>query len=324
MNRNRTNRLTVILLVIVICGSAILYGLYKHQQKVQMAIADTENSINENYITYQGKKYRYNTEVKTILFLGVDTREEIKVQGVPGYSGQSDTIILFVMNTRDKTTTMLEISRDTITDIKLYDMSGDYLSSEKAQIALQYAYGDGSKRSCQLSKNAVSNLLYNIPIQSYFSLNIDGIGAIVDELGGVRMVIPEDATMIDPAFIEGQEVVMNANQAEAYVRYRDKEVTGSNNDRMERQNYFLRALISQIKSQDTGIADVYNRLVDTAGNYMVTDINAEEMEKLSKYDVKDEILKIPGEIREGDEHDEFIVNEEELYKIILNLFYKQI
>ena len=54
--------------------------------------------------------------------------------------------------------------------MKIYGIDGDYMATETAQIATQYAYGDGEKRSCQLTREAVSNLLYDIPIHDYLSL----------------------------------------------------------------------------------------------------------------------------------------------------------
>ena len=82
--------------------------------------------------------------------------------------GQSDALILLSTNKEDKTTTLLEISRDSMTDVKTYDLNGEYLGKERAQITIQYAYGDGEQRSCQLTKEAVSNLLYEISNQFLF------------------------------------------------------------------------------------------------------------------------------------------------------------
>ncbi|MFQ7526641.1 MAG: hypothetical protein ACLRMN_02680 [Mediterraneibacter gnavus] len=53
---------------------------------------------------------------------------------------------MLVLDTEEKKTTLLEISRDTMADVKIYGLEGDYLSTETAQIATQYAYGDGEMR----------------------------------------------------------------------------------------------------------------------------------------------------------------------------------
>lgn len=99
-------------------------------------------------------------------------------------------------------------------DVKIYGLEGDYLSTETAQIATQYAYGDGEMRSCQLSREAVSTLLYDIPINDYLSLNMAGIAPITDQIGGVEITIPEDYTAIDPAFVQGSTIVLNGELSE--------------------------------------------------------------------------------------------------------------
>lgn len=60
--------------------------------------------------------------------------------------GQADCIMLLCMNTEDMTGTLLNISRDSMTDIDIYDISGDFVATEKQQLALQYAYGRALKK----------------------------------------------------------------------------------------------------------------------------------------------------------------------------------
>ena len=46
------------------------------------------------------------------------------------------------------------------------------------------------------------------------------------------------------------------------------------------------------------------------------------MKEMSEYDLDSEIINVPGEMTAGAEHDEFLVNNDKLNEIILNLFYK--
>ena len=48
------------------------------------------------------------------------------------------------------------------------------------------------------------------------------------------------------------------------------------------------------------------------------------MKKLSEYEFKDEIVTLPGEMTSGAEHDEFVLDDEKTYEIVLNLFYKKV
>ena len=55
---------------------------------------------------------------------------------------------------------------------------------------------------------------------------------------------------------------------------------------------------------------------------MVTSMTMDELKELSEYDLDSEIINVPGEMTGGAEHDEFLVNNDKLNEIILNLFYK--
>lgn len=270
----------------------------------------------EGEIAYQGETYVYNTDLRTVLFMGVDKRGDLTKKEVYSKNGQTDCLILLVMNKKDKTTEVIEISRDTMTDVDVYSLEGNFIRTIKAQIATQYSYGDGEKRSCQFTKSVVSNLMYGIPIQSYVALDISGISAIVEGMGGVKITVPEDYTSIDPAFIKGQEVILNGAQAEKYVRYRDINEFGSNNQRMERQTQFIRAFFPQLKGQKD-----YDEILKVAEPYMATDIDADTLKSLSDYEMNEEIRKVEGEDKEGKEHDEFYVDDKALYELILDTFY---
>ena len=272
-------------------------------------------------IVYQGNTYVYNQDIRNILFLGVDKKAEMQKEEYSGRGGQSDALILLSLNTKDKTAFMLNISRDTMTDIDIYDMSGNLLKTEEAQIALQYAYGDGEKRSCWLTKKAVSHLLNDLPIHAYLALNIDGISTINDVLGGVEITVPEDYTFIDPAFVKGETLTLTGNQAERYVRYRDIQETGSNDGRMIRQNQFLKALVQMLRNKASDDDKIIDALYTAGKAYMTTDMTADQMKELTEYQLDDSFLKVPGEIHAGAEHDEYQVNYDALENLLIEKFY---
>ena len=41
-----------------------------------------------------------------------------------------------------------------------------------------------------MTKEAVSNLLYEIPISSYLALSIEGVKELTDAVGGVQITVP--------------------------------------------------------------------------------------------------------------------------------------
>lgn len=325
--KSQKNGMAVVIAVTVIlllAAAGVFFSSHKKEKeappKKEDVVEQEEEKQTDDYITYEGQKYKYNHKLRNILFMGIDKTEEFTDQSV-GKGGQSDSLILLSMNREEKTTTLLEISRDAMTDIKTYDMNGKYLGTQHAQITLQYSFGDGKKRSCMLTKEAVSNLLYEIPIHSHIAMTIEGIKIVTDELGGVELTVPEDYTWINPQFEKGAVVNLKGDLAEQYVRSRDSDVIGSNKERMDRQSQFLGAFAGKIQEKSAQSSKWFLPLVPKLDPYMITDVPVDRLEELSKYTMKEKIEVVPGEIRHGERHDEFIVDNEELQKIIIKMFY---
>ena len=171
-------------------------------------------------------------------------------------------------------------------------------------------------------KKTVSELLYGLPLDGYISLNIEGIRAMNDAVGGVTITIPEDYTFIDPAFVEGSQITLTGEQAERYVRYRDINQQGSNNGRMKRQVQYIPALISAIREQAGSSGDFYGTYQNILAPYMVTDMSVDQINRLSDYALSDEVAYVPGEAVPGEQNEEFVVNEEELKELLIKMFYK--
>ena len=323
--KNKGNKILVILgiLCILMIGAVAIVTLSGDKKKTDShkKKENTEDTQGQ-YITYNGKKYEKNPDVKAVLFLGVDKESDAMLAKTPGESGQSDSMNLLVMNTEEKTAQFLQISRDTMTQIDVYDISGNQLTTEEGQIALQYAYGDGKEKSCRLTSEKVSELLYGIDIDNYFSLTVEGIAVAADALGGIELTVPEDYTYIDPAFRKGATITLKGEQAETYVRKRDMSNLEGNNDRMERQSQFMKVLMDELRAidRDTQYMSLYNQI----SSYLVTNMTADEMKSLAEYKVSDEFVKLPGTFTEGDGHAQFHPDEEKLKDLVMKWFYKPI
>lgn len=318
MNKKKNNIITGIISVVLVVAGVLLYVILKSGTPQEVDRVPEQDTPDDGYITYNGEKYEYNYNLRNILFIGVDNSSEMQ-EYEEGYAGQADCLILLSADKDKKQTTLLEISRDSMTDVEVYGQDGTSLGPKRMQITAQYAYGDGKRQSCQLTSEAVSRLLYEIPIHSYVAMNMDGIVEVTELIGGVRITVPEDYTHIDPLFEKGATLVLNGEQAERYVRYRDVNQTGSNMQRMERQTEFLKALAIQLSGKSISW---YQKLLDEADEYIVTDITLDEMEVLKEYPMDEEVQIVPGEVRQGEKHDEFIVNNEKLKEIVIKLFYK--
>lgn len=318
-----------VLILAAVAGTLFFLQSRKKEPQVQKkegtegtVKADSQSSGDSKTISYEGQTYEYNRDIKAIVFLGVDKKGDMGYAEYMGDGGQADSIILMALNEKEQTVKVFQISRNTMTNVDVYSEKGDYLTTQKMQIALQYAYGDGEKKSSWLMKNAVSNLLYGVPVSSSIAMSIDGLSTVTTLMGGVEITIPKDYTYVDESFEKGKTLSLKGALAEKYVRYRDITVTGSNNDRMERQTQFLMAMVSQLKKASQKDTELYSKLMTGANPYFTTDMSADEIMALSKYDIDGEIQTIPGEEKAGKEHDEFYTDEEELKEIVVKTFYK--
>lgn len=321
----------IVIVVAVAAGVVVALTTGKKKATIPEANYGSGNSTQGedewgNRITYQGKQYRRNENLHTILFLGVDQDSESQWDdyddpqaGVIGNAGRSDVIILFILDDSTQTTTMLTVSRDTMTNVDVYDMKGNFAYSAVMQITMQYAFGDSPSRSLNLTKRKVSELLYGIRIDGALSMTMDGIEKVVDMLGGIELTMPQDYSYIDSRYTEGATVKLNGEDMNHFIRYRDTDVTGSNDDRMARQTWLIGAVFAELKR--TGAMSFLQEIIDSDPEWLETDCDAELLKLLSKYTISDVKYKVPGETVAGELHDEFYVDEAALQELIINLLY---
>lgn len=326
-----------ILLVTLIAGFFILRAigkssLFRKNVNMEKTIEGASVKDNGNLVVYKGHKYRYNENITSILFMGVDREsinsdeEFLKENG----AGQSDTLFLAVLDTASGKTSLINISRDIMTDVKMYDSKGKYKGTTPRQICLAYAYGDGKQRSCTNTVEAVSKLLYGIPIDSYMSMNLSTISVLNDAIGGVTVQVQGDLTSIDPALKEGANVTLLGDQAEAYVRTREEEPVDANNARMQRQQQYIASYIQKAVQEVRGDimlpVDLFNLVSENA----VTNLSATKLVYLATAATRtsfssNDILNIEGTVKTGDtQYAEYYPDETKLFETILKVFYTQV
>lgn len=312
--------LICIILVSLLIALLIIYFNKTKNSESNNTEVDAYESVYRN-IYFNGKEYSFNDDITTILFMGIDQSEAVSSDGYEGTGGRSDCLILLIVNEKDKTIKKLDISRDTMTDVEIYDIYGDYYKTVQLQIAMQYAYGNGAEKSCRLTKKAVSNLLYNIPIDYYLSVNINGIESITNAIGGVEISFDEDYINIEETYIKGNKIILSGAEAERFVRYRESDIVGSNNQRMNRQDLFFDALVNQIQKSITSNPELLQKIIDVSEDYFIMDLDADTIDLLSECTLNEERFLIPGDSVNGTVHDEYIVNEDKLRSLIVELFY---
>lgn len=270
-------------------------------------------------ITVDGAVRRYNSRLRTILFLGVDTRDgtQERRSGI-GTGGRSDTILLLLLDPEQRTVQPITLSRDTMTSVDVYDRDRRFLFSGTMQLTMQYSFGDNPTRSCLLVKRKVSELLYGLPIHAYCTLTLDGIAAASALLGGVTLTLEDDWTDIDPAYTAGSTVTLDSAALETFLRYRDTGVSGSNDVRMKRQGWFIRQLFSQLSNLGGNELEVLLKQLDP---YLKTDLDGDMLKQLTEFRISDSVLNIPGQTIPGRAHDEYYLDEDAVKQLLLELYY---
>ncbi len=284
-----------------------------------------QDEAEEGIVIYKGKKYTYNNHLSNYLFLGVDTDGDIQLERRSISAGQSDAIYLVSYDRKEESLRILSIPRDTMTDIQLYNESGDYIGHTEMQITLQYAYGDGKRKSCELAVDAVSYLLYGMPILGYASINTDSIPLLASVVDGVPLTVPDDSLeKVNPTFKSGAEVVINEENAEQFLRYRDTHQHQQALVRMNRQKVFINAFAKKLKALQAEDPHTVTDVYETMKPHMITNMTNDIFLDLAAARREGSIATVPGENMTTELYDEYHVDEDALYELILDMFYKEV
>jgi anionic cell wall polymer biosynthesis LytR-Cps2A-Psr (LCP) family protein len=111
-----------------------------------------------------------------------------------------------------------------------------------------------------------------------------------------------------------------------YLRGRNKGKFDSATDRLRRQEQYISAFSTKLKSYTNGdvdkMVDIYNSIDD----YIVTNIDfaslAEEISQY-KYD-SSRMYTIPGATKMGKIYEEYYIDEKKFYDLIIDIFYQEV
>ncbi len=285
-------------------------------------IADAETDNDGKTVRYNGKIYQLNEDITSIACLGVD-KEEINANGIVGAAGQADTVIVIAFDTKTGMAKLIPIPRDTVAEIDVYAKDGSFLRTEKTQLCLAYAYGDGGKTSCENVISSIKKVMFGMPIHCYAALDLAGIGPVNDSIGGVTLTPGDSFAM----FEAGRPVHLMGDTAVTYVRARDTDKVDSNLVRMNHQLHYIksftRTAASQAMKSPSMITDVYN----VAMKYAFTDIDLSKATYIASRFMTlggSEFLpvSVPGKMISGEDgYSEYYIDEKGFYEAILSVYY---
>lgn len=325
-----------LLLILLGGGGAFLYLREKGSRSLKTQIpAEEEEAEREGLrITYNGKTYEYNTDIVNFLCLGIDKELPIEQKRETGSSGLADTILLVSVNVEENTIKMLVVPRDTIVPVKVLDTEGNLAWEEEKQLTLQYAYGQTAEASRELMTEAVSELLYKLPIQRSCAVNFQALPILNDAIGGVTLTSIETVYWWGGELHAGEEMHLLGREALNYVRGRNNKVKGSSMKRSERQKQYVTCYIEQAKVAMKSDITLPVRLYRSLEHHMSTNVTLEDIAYLAPK-VPDmslsmqDISTVPGELVQisvspQEVHEEYYVHTEELKQFLIENYYKEL
>ena len=190
---------------------------------------------------------------------------------------QADFLTLLVLDTDNNTAEILQVNRDTMTDVPWLDVLGNYGGTEFKQLCLAFNYGDGGPKSCRNTVSAVSSLLFDAPIDYYMQVPMTAIPVLNDVVGGVPITFQEDMTDIDPAFVKGATVRLDGSQAEKFVRSRMGLSDDTNTYRMERQLQYLDSFQNCAREAIDTDSQFVLTLLEKLSDYLQTNLTGDQL-----------------------------------------------
>ena len=229
--------------------------------------------------------YRLSRPVN-ILILGIDRVPEAATNSPKIFNGRSDTILLFHLDSRDKSINLLSIPRDTKVEIPGIRFS---------KINEANATGGAA-----LATRLVSNMLNNATIERYVRVSSGAFRELVDLLGGVEVFVPRPMSYIDTAqklkinLAQGWQT-LNGEQAEQFARFRNDGL--GDIGRIQRQQSLIQSIRNRLASPSVLVR--LPQIVRLMQKYVDTNLNFEEILTIANFGLQLErdnfkMVMLPG------------------------------
>lgn len=309
--------LLALIVVILYSGLHILEStvLQKAEEPVQVGSTKT--------ITRNGIDYFPRQDVTIMMVLGIDQFGPVESSHYYRNNGSADSIMLLVFDETARDCTVLYLNRDTMLNMDVLGVRGEYAGTTFGQLALAHTYGTGLEDSCQNVKNTLMNYIHGLTIDYYVAMNMDAIPILNDAVGGVTVTVEDDFSKVNPSITMG-EVTLQGDQVIDYVRTRKDVGDQKNVTRMERQKEYVDGFLKKLVEIERGDLDFIVRLYDQVAPYIVTDCSVTTLsnilDRYAQFDLK-EVVTPEGENRIEDGHYAFYVDEEKLDELIVRLIY---
>ena len=310
--------LLVLVLVILFSGLRILEStvLYVPESGETPSISKT--------IVRDGVEYFPKQDITVVMVLGIDQFGPVQSSNYYRNEGAADSVILLIFDETDQECTVLSLNRDTMVDMDVLGVRGEYGGTTFGQLALAHTYGTGLKDSCENMKNTLMRFLPGMTVDHYVSMNMDALPILNHAVGGVRVTVTDDFSKINPSITMG-ELTLQDDQVIDYVRLRKDVGDQTNLTRMDRQKEFVNGFMKALYGSASKKISFLLKLHENLAPYVVTDFSMDTLSgMLNRYNgfTIVEAVTPEGENVVEDGHYAFYVDEDKLDDLIVELFYR--
>lgn len=272
------------------------------------------------------QKYVKTQGIYNILLLGIDSNAEREAKRM-GY--RSDVMMLCSINFDNKTMHLTSVPRDMWVKVpKSMDENGNVLTSTEQRINTAYSFGggpdkDGAKFAMKCMEDFLSlDGMFDVKIDYYVSIDIDGLYKLADDIGGVEVVMDRYVAGVGN---KGDTVTINKSNIDAYIRTRKG--AGDDYGRVSRQQDYIMAVAKKIKAM--GTTEAVTSMYGTITQYAKTNLSLDQclslagfvkdfdLDNLTKYTITGNGFRTSGGASV------LKVDEEKLKSYMLEYFYDQ-
>jgi polyisoprenyl-teichoic acid--peptidoglycan teichoic acid transferase len=206
---------------------------------------------------------------------------------VNSFEGLTDTMLLIRFNPEEKKLNVLSVPRDTRTEIP--------------GIGVRKINEANLEGGPALAAKATSELLGGVGIDRYVILNVQGVEALVNALGGVTVHVPKDMKYQDDSQhlyinLKAGRQRMNGAQVLQLLRFRHDEY--GDIGRIQRQQMVMRSLMEQALNPAT--ITRLPQILSVVQSYLDTNLTVEELVALVGFGSQvnrsnTQMLMVPGE-----------------------------
>lgn len=289
MNRRKLIKiLSCILAVLVVGAGGVFFAAYQRLKNISSEILlgnqNTEPGVEKpkTYVMYKGERYYYNDNLVTLMLIGIDQSE---AEDRENLGARSDTMVVCAIDIKENTLKMIVCPRDTKALVRHIDLEGNVYKEDYNKLNSSFPFGGGNRDRNKGAENVIFNVKrvlscdgkYDIPLEKYGGINMDGVTPLNNAVGGVTVTLKEAVTGVGE---KGETVKLNGDQAFTFcIQRKIKGMDGTDISRGQRQMQFLMGLAKAVKSMEvTKIPSIYSSMT----KYAFTNLTTDEMVAYAK------------------------------------------